>query len=153
MKDKVKRFFKRFFLINDTPYRVASGAALGIFLGIIPGEGVLTTLVLASLLGFNRLSATAGVLATNMWTTALILPSAAGIGGFLFGIKGNNLIADFGHTYHLGLKFFLSKTILLDIAMPLVVGFIIVAGVIALAFYALLWYLLTYHKIKFSKEG
>lgn len=151
MKEKIKRFFKQFFLINDAPHKVAAGAALGIFLGIVPGEGVAATLILASIFRFNRLSAIAGVLATNMWTTATILPPAAGVGSFLFHTSGKELIADFDRTYHLGLKFFLSKAILLDVALPLVAGFFIIAGVIALAFYVLLWYLLTYHKIKFSE--
>jgi len=152
MKEKIKNFLKQFFLINDTPHKIAGGAALGIFLGITPGEGVLTTLVLASLFRFNRLSATAGVLATNMWTTVVILPLTAGVGGFLFHTNGKELITDFDRTYHLGFKYFLSKAILLDVALPLVAGFIAIAGAIALAFYALLWYLLTYHKIRFTKN-
>lgn len=148
MKDKVKNFFKQFFLINDTPHKVAAGAALGIFLGIVPGEGVLTTLALATLFRFNRLSATAGVVTTNWWTTAVVLPLAAATGGFLFHESGAELIRQFSHTYHLGLKFFLSKVILLDVALPLVVGFFIVAGAIALAFYLVLYYLLARRKIK-----
>ncbi len=85
MNERIKIFFKKFFLINDTPHKIAAGAALGIFLGIVPGEGVMTTLVLASLFRFNRAAALIGVLATNMWTTLAVLPLAAGVGSFLFG--------------------------------------------------------------------
>lgn len=152
MKQKIKFFFRQFFLINDAPRKIAAGAALGIFLGIVPGEGLITALVLASIFKLNRLSATAGVLATNMWTTAVTLPLAAGVGGILSGANGRELISDFNHTYHLGWKFFLSKAILLEVAFPLVAGFFIVAGIIALAFYFLLHYLLVNHKIKFIKE-
>lgn len=152
MKQKIKNFFKQFFLINDDPHRVAAGAAMGIFLGIVPGEGLITTLVLASIFKLNRLSAAAGVLATNMWTTAVVLPLAAGVGGILSDASGRELIADFDRTYHLGWKYFLSKVILLEVALPLVIGFFIVAGIIALAFYFLLYYLLVNHKIRFSKE-
>jgi hypothetical protein len=148
MKEKIKKFFKQFFLINDSPHKIAGGVALGMFLGIVPGEGVLTTLALASIFRLNRLSATAGVLATNMWTTFVILPIAAATGGFLFNTSGGKLIQQFDQTYHLGLKFFLSKAILLDVALPLVVGFFIVAGSIALFFYFLLYYLLKRKKIK-----
>jgi uncharacterized protein (DUF2062 family) len=151
MREKIKKFLKQFFLINDSPHKVAAGAALGIFLGILPGEGVATTLILASLFGFNRLSATAGVLATNMWGTVVVLPAAAAVGGFFFGIKGQELIADFNQTYHLGFKYFLSKTVLLDIALPLVVGFIIIASIISLGFYFVLKYLLLNHKVEFKK--
>ncbi len=147
---KVRRFFEKFFLIDDTPHKVAAGAALGIFLGIVPGEGVLTTLVLASIFRFNRLSATAGVVATNMWTTAAVLPFAAVIGGFLFGTDPSSLIQNFRSTYHLGLKFFLSKLILLDLVLPLAVGFIVAALAVSLVFYFLLYFSLKYKKIKFK---
>ncbi|MFA6973698.1 MAG: DUF2062 domain-containing protein [Parcubacteria group bacterium] len=150
MKKKLKNFFKQFFLINDSPHKVAGGAALGIFLGIVPGEGLITTLLLASLFRLNRLSATAGVLATNMWTTLVVLPIAAAVGGFIFHEKGEKLIDEFQATYHLGFKFFLSKAILLEVALPLVIGFFVVAGAIAAVFYFLLSYLLTNHKIYFS---
>jgi len=150
--EKVKTFFRQFFLINDTPHKIAGGAALGIFMGIVPGEGVITTLLLASLFRLNRLSATAGVLATNMWTTAIVLPLSAGVGGILFGVKEKALIRNFHEAYHLGYKLFLSKAILLDVALPLVVGFIIVAGAIAAATYLFLLYLLMHRKIEFSRK-
>lgn len=140
MWDKFKKFVNKFFLINDTPGKIAGGAALGIFLGIVPGEGLLTTLVLASLFRLNRMSATAGVLATNMWMTLVALPFAATVGGFLFKKGPSYLISEFNQTYHFGLKFFLSKAILLDIVFPLVVGFIIVAGTIAIVFFSLLYF-------------
>lgn len=150
MKQKIKNFFRKFFLINDTPHKIAGGAALGVFLGIIPGEGVIAALLLASLFRLNRLSATAGVLATNLWATLLAVPISAAVGGVIFGVNGRILIADFEHTYNLGFKFFLSEAILLDVALPLVVGFVIVAGAIAIAVYVLLLFLLTHHKIEFS---
>ena len=148
MNKKIRDFFKKFFLINDTPHKIAAGAALGIFLGIIPGEGVITTLVLASLFRFNRAAALVGVLATNMWTTLAVLPLAASVGSFLFGENYRTLIRDFNDTYHLGLKYFLSKAILFDVTLPLVAGFFIVAGSISLAFYFLLFYLLKTKKVK-----
>jgi uncharacterized protein (DUF2062 family) len=147
---KIKEFIKKFFLIDDTPHKVAAGAALGIFLGIVPGEGMLTTLILASIFRFNRLSATAGVLASNMWTTVLILPVAAATGGFIFHTNARDLISNFNMTYHLGFRYFLSKLILLDLVLPMAIGFILVAGAIAIAFYFLLYFLLKYKKIKFN---
>lgn len=150
LSQKTRRFFEKFFLIDDTPHKVAAGAALGIFLGIVPGEGVITTLVLASLFRFNRLSATAGVLATNMWTTVIFLPIAATIGGFLFRMSPSNLIKNFDSTYHLGLKFFLSKLILADLVLPLAVGFVIAALATSLIFYSILYFSLKYKRIKFK---
>lgn len=148
--NKIKNFFRQFFLINDTPHKIAGGAALGIFLGIVPGEGVLTTLVFASIFKLNRLAATAGVLATNMWMTVVVLPLTASLGGFLFHENTTALMDNFHTTYHLGWKFFLSKAIFFDLVLPLAVGFIIVAGVIALIFYFLIYFSLKYKKLKFK---
>lgn len=147
---KIKDFIKKFFLIDDTPHKVAAGAALGIFWGIMPGEGVATTLVTATILRFNRLSATAGVLATNMWTTAVILPLAAFAGGFLFKVNPSILINNFKSTYHLGLKYFFTEAIFTDLLIPLLVGFLVVSVAISLVFYFLLYFLLKYHKIRFK---
>lgn len=152
MRAKFKRFIDKFFLINDTPHKIAAGAALGIFLGIVPGEGVLTTILFSSLFKLNRLAAIIGVGATNMWTTVLLLPFAAAAGGLLFGVSPDYLISQFNQTYHLGLKFFLSKIILLDILLPLVTGFFIVAGAIALVFYYLLYFPLKKRNITFHSK-
>ena len=148
--NKLKLFLKKFFLIHDTPHKIAAGASLGIFLGIVPGEGVLATLILASIFRFNRLSATAGVLAFNMWATVLMLPFSAGVGAYIFKTNPQELINNFNLTYHLGLKYFFSKIIFLELVLPLIIGFIIVAGAISLAFYFLIYFLLKYKKIEFK---
>jgi uncharacterized protein (DUF2062 family) len=152
IKEKFKKFILKFFLINDTPHKVAAGAALGIFLGIIPGEGIGATILLSYLLRLNRLSAMAGVLATNMWTTFAILPVAATLGAFLFNTDSRNLILEFDRNFHLGSDLFFSKYFFLELALPLIVGFILTAGFIALVFYFLLFYLLKTQKIKFIKK-
>jgi len=148
--DKLKNFIKRFFLIDDTPHKIAAGAAVGIFMGIVPGEGVISTLVVATIFRFNRLSATAGILATNMWTTLLVLPLAAFIGGLLYGISPGGLAENFKSTYVSGLGNFFNFTIVFQIVLPLIVGFIIAAAIIALLFYFLLYFLLKYKKIRFK---
>lgn len=144
---KIKSFFLHFFTLDDTPHHIAGGLALGVFLGILPGEGLATTLIIATLFKLNRASATAGVLATNMWGTLVTLPLATVIGGFLFGLDPAQLSTEFERTYHLGFKFFLSKAIFFDLALPLILGFIVVAGLIAAAFYLTVFLLLKYKKL------
>jgi uncharacterized protein (DUF2062 family) len=147
--EKIKSFVKKFFLIDDTPHKVAAGAALGVFFGISPGEGVATTLIFASIFRFNRLSATAGVLAVNMWTTILALPFAATVGAFIFGKKYSELISQFHRANGSYLKLFFSKILFFEITLPLLVGFVVVAGVIALiVYFALLLLLIRRGKIK-----
>jgi len=148
--NKLKKFLKKFFLIDDSPAKVASGAALGIFLGIIPGEGILSTLFFAYIFRLNRLAALAGVFATNMWTTMIISPLAATVGGFVFHQNAHSLMANFYRNYQLGIKSFLSVFVFFNLILPLMVGFIIVAGIIAIIFYLILYFLLKYKKIKFK---
>jgi len=148
--NKFKKFIKHFFLIDDSPHKVAGGVAVGIFMGIVPGEGLLSTLFFAYVLRFNRLSALTALVAVNMWMTLVALPLAAITGGFLFGVSSQSLINNFQNTYTLGWNYFFSKIILFELILPLMVGFVIVALTIALSFYLLVYFLLKYKKIKFQ---
>jgi len=150
--DKIKSFFKKFLLIDDSPHRVAAGAAVGVFLGIVPGEGVTASIVVALVFRLNRLAAIAGSLATNMWTTFVILSPAAWIGGMIFGISYQDLINSFKATHSLGWQEIFSKFIFWNVAFPLVVGFAIVAGIIALGFYFAIYYYLKKNKIDLSDK-
>jgi len=143
---KIKKFFAHFFTLKDTPHNIAGGVALGVFLGILPGEGLATTLITASVLKLNRASATAGVLATNMWGTFVVLPLSTIVGGFLFNESPSHLSGQFYQTYHLGLRYFLSKAIFFDLALPLISGYLIVSIAIAIIFYFLMLFLLKYSK-------
>ena len=145
---KIKNFFANFFTLNDSAHHIAGGVALGVFFGILPGEGGGTTLVAATLLKFNRAAATIGILSSNMWTTFLTLPLAVFIGGKLFGQSKKTLYEHFYQTYNLGWKYFLSKVIFFELALPLIVGYLIVSVVIALAFYLVIFVLLKYFKIQ-----
>jgi len=145
-KEKIKYLLKKFFLINDTPHKVAAGAALGIFLGIIPGMGFLAALVLSSLFRFNRLAALIGAGIMNMWTTFLIFPPAAYAGGWMFGMKYENMKSCFENICQLGMKNFFSKAVFFDLTLPLIMGFLIVAGAIAFLVYFGLLYILCRRK-------
>jgi uncharacterized protein (DUF2062 family) len=148
---RIKTSIGKFFLINDTPHKIAAGFALGVFLGIIPGEGVTATIVLASLFGFNRLAATSGVLATNMWSTFVVLPLAGQIGAWIFRENYQSLIEQFNATYHLGFKFLFSKYIFFEIALPMAIGFIVVALAISLSSYLIIWFLMKSRKMPIHK--
>jgi uncharacterized protein (DUF2062 family) len=153
---KIKKFIEKFFLINDTPQKVAGGAALGIFLGIFPGEGVLAALFFSAIFRLNKLSATAGVLATNMWMTAITLPVAAVIGSFLFDEKYSDLIGRFHEYKHLDTikeALLFSLSIFETAFLPLLVGFVIVAGAIAIGFYFLLYSFLNKRHIGHLKDA
>lgn len=146
--NKIKSFFASFFDLEDSAHNIAAGAALGVFFGIMPVEGITTTLVFVTLLGFNKPSALIGMLATNSWTTFALLPLAALTGGLLFNQTIASLYAQFDRTFQMGLKFFFSKAVLLDLALPLIVGYLIVALTIALLFYLFIYIFLKYFKVE-----
>jgi uncharacterized protein (DUF2062 family) len=152
MKQKISGYIKQFFLIDDTSHKVAGGAALGVFMGIMPGEGVLVTLFFAYILRLNRLAALAGVLAVNMWTTVAMLPIAAAIGGLIFRVSPQTLSNDFHETLSLGWQYLFSRNVLRETAIPLLAGYIILAGSVAAVIYFLLLYLLIKRKKLKEKE-
>ena len=147
--EKIKQVLKNFFLINDTPHKIAAGFALGVFWGIMPGEGVATTLITAVILRVNRLSAVSGVAMSNMWGTIVALPLAAYFGCLLFGGESAALISSFQATYALGWKHFLTEIIFWEILLPLLVGFLLVSLSISALCYGGIFYLLKYRKIRF----
>jgi|GEM_PF-225700 len=151
--EKVKIFFRKILLIHDSPKKIAGGAALGVFLGIVPGEGVMATIILSSLFRLNRLAAITAVVAFNMWTTAVILPLAALLGSFIFGIGYNNLVADFENAFSRGWKAFFTDTLIFHIALPVMVGFIIVAVLISAFFYFFIIYLLKKEKVTLTAQS
>ncbi len=145
---KIKSFVKKLFFLEDSPHKIAAGLAFGIFLGIIPGEGVTAALIFSSLFGFNRLSAISGALATNMWSTLAILPLAAKTGALISDESYSNLVQHFkSFNYTSSYKFFLSKYILFEIALPLVLGFVLWALIFSLLSYLIFWLLLRHKKI------
>jgi uncharacterized protein (DUF2062 family) len=149
MKKRIRDHIKQFFLIDDTPHKVAGGAALGVFMGITPGEGVLVTLFFAYILRLNRLASLAGVLAVNMWTTFITLPVAAAIGGLIFGVSSRTLSNDFHASLDLGWRYLFSWNIFRETALPLIVGYAILAGVVAaLVYFGLLYLLIKRKKLK-----
>lgn len=139
---RIKTSIRKFFLINDTPHKIAAGFALGIFWGTIPGGGPLVSLIFSWLFGLNRLAAISGALATNLWLTITILPLATKIGTLIFKEDYQGLLVQFQTNYHPDYKFFLSNFVIFEIALPLVIGFIITALIIALLAYLGVWFLI-----------
>jgi len=135
-------FLRRFFTLNDTPHHIAAGAAVGLLMGILPVEGIITSLLVATIFRFNRAAAMISIAAANIWAMIVTLPLAATIGGFLFGINSAELASQFYQTYHSGWGYLLTKESFFKLTFPLITGYVIVAGIISLIFYFLLYFLL-----------
>jgi len=151
--DKIKQFFRKILLIHDSPKKIAGGAALGVFLGIMPGEGVLSTIVLSTLFRLNKLAAVTAVIAFNMWTTIVILPLAAVLGSWIFRVSYQNLISEFGNAFNNGWKAFFTDTVIFHITIPLVTGFLIISILVSAFFYFFIIYLLKKEKVTLVAES
>jgi uncharacterized protein (DUF2062 family) len=80
--------------IHDSAHRIALGAGLGLFLGVLPGTGPIAAVVGAFLLRANKVAALAGALLVNTWINVVTFPLALALGSFLFGIEPKALAKD-----------------------------------------------------------
>ncbi|MFH0762576.1 MAG: DUF2062 domain-containing protein [Candidatus Omnitrophota bacterium] len=151
LADKVKRFFKliylKIFRINDTPQKIALGAGLGIFSGILPGTGPIAALFLAFLFRANRAAALMGSLVTNTWLSFFIFLPAIKAGSFILGVRWEQVhqeclgvFADFSWRQLLELSF-------LKIILPIAAGYLIIGFIFGAAVY-----LITFAFIRISKK-
>lgn len=131
----LRLIYIKLFRINDTPQKIAQGFGLGVFLGILPGTGPIAALFLAVLLRVNRISALLGSLLTNTWLSVLT---------FLLSIKIGSAIMDLNwqDTYNNWASFLknfsfsgLFKLSVLKIALPVVIGYFIIASCAGLLAY------------------
>ena len=138
IKNKLVRFFKllyfKIFLINDTPHKIAFGFAIGVFVGILPGAGILAALFLAFLFRVNRAAALLGSLLTNTWISIVTFLLSIKIGSAIMGI-------DWHAAYNRSMIFIknfhwaeIGKASVFDIVLPLVLGYLVIsfsAGLLA----------------------
>lgn len=86
-----KNLYQRFIKIRGNPRQIASGFSLGIFIGMSPTMGlqIIMAVFFASLLKWNKISATIGVLITNAFTAPLLYALTYLVGAKVLGIENN----------------------------------------------------------------
>lgn len=129
----IKLFLQKLFLINDTPQKIALGAGLGVFTGIMPGMGPLIALFLSFIFRANRAGAVIASFATNTWLSILTFLLSVKIGSAIMGLNWRVIYYQWIEL----LRHFhwrnLFKTSLLETILPIVTGYLIlglIAGVI-----------------------
>ncbi len=141
--DSFKRFLKliylKLFRINDTPQKIAQGAGIGVFLGILPGTGPIAAVFMAFVLRANRAAAFLGSLLTNTWLSVASFLLAIKIGSWLMGISWQAAHHDLMPV----LKNFQFKSLLnfsiFKIISPLLIGYLIVSFCLGLIVYLVTW--------------
>ena len=89
VKSISRRIYDRFIKLKGAPREIALGFALGLMIGMTPflGAHIISCLMLASLLGWSKISAMVGVNITNVLTAPLIYPLNYWVGYKLAGLS------------------------------------------------------------------
>jgi len=127
----------RLFRINDSPQKIALGLGLGVFLGVMPGVGIIAAIIVASLLRINRASAIIGTLITNTWLSFVTLILAIKVGSAIMHLNWHNVYDNwkiFLKDFHFANLF---KSSILDIILPVALGYFIVSLCLSLLVYLL----------------
>ncbi len=86
LKRAAKYLFLKLFRINDSPFKIAMGFGIGVFMGVMPGIGPVAALAAAFLFRVNRAAALLGSVLFNTWLGVLILVMASRTGAALLGL-------------------------------------------------------------------
>jgi len=136
----VKSFIRRILWINDSPQKIALGAAIGVFWAVMPtfGFAILFSLPTALLFKANRTSAILATFVANPLTTPFF---------YAFGYKIGQLVL--GHTpFSFSWKFLIKAQNLLNVGKSLLIGDFVLAIIIALGTYGLVLGIITKYKSK-----
>ncbi len=138
-ENKIKRFLRflylKLFRIHGSPQRIALGFGVGVASGVLPGTGPIVSLFLAFVFRINRAAALIGCLATNTWLSFLTFILAISLGSGILGIDGQQVRQE----WELLLKEFhwssLFKLSVLKIALPVFIGYLMMAVLMGLLAY------------------
>lgn len=135
-----KKIITRLKHIRSSPHLIAKSFAIGVFIGILPGTGLVVALLVAILFRLNKTSIALGALTNNPWTTAFIYAGSYKIGQWILRTKTQIAWQEF-LTWH-GFTF---KD--LGLAMtPFLIGGIILAFLCACAGYGIVYFMLVLYK-------
>lgn len=144
LKEGIRNIFK----INDAPNKIALGAGLGVFCGIMPLVGPLASLLLALAFKANRASALIGSLLTNTWLSFISFILAIKLGSAILRINWNTAYQDwnlFLSNFHI-LKLF--KVSVIGLILPVFLGYFLIAALLGLLVYLTLLLIMTVVKLR-----
>lgn len=142
--------YLKLFRINDTAQKISLGLGIGVFSGIAPGIGPLAAIFLAFIFRVNRASALIGALLTNTWLSFLTFILSIKLGSAILKVNGQDIYAGW---MQLGKNFSFAsffKLSVLKIALPVILGYLVVALGCSLITYLITLAILTKHKPRHS---
>jgi len=148
LKKIISFTFAKLFKINDSAQKIALGAGLGVFSGLIPGTGPVAALFLAFVFRANRAAALLGSILTNTWLSVVTFILAIKVGSMVLSRhwqevhqKAQGLIRDFHWVSFFKLSF-------LEVVLPVIIGYLIIG-----LFLGIITYLVTLLIISKKKIG
>ncbi|MDD5466062.1 MAG: DUF2062 domain-containing protein [Candidatus Omnitrophica bacterium] len=134
-KKTVNFIFSKLFKINDSAQKIALGAGLGVFSGLIPGSGPVAAIFLAFIFRANRAAALFGSLLTNTWLSLVTFVLAIKAGSVILKMdwrqvqqKAQVLAQDFAWPKFFKLSFF-------EVLLPVVTGYLVIGLVLGVFSY------------------
>jgi uncharacterized protein len=154
MQGKAAKFFRRLFLLNDTPERLSLAFAIGVFLAFSPLIGLHTFLGIAFsfLFGLNRIALLLGVFINNPWTLVPIYATSTYLGGWLFGFPRHSSLPDLGWHSLFSESFWVQLFSQWSLLKPLVLGSSILAIVASLLSYILALHVIRNYRAHHKKS-
>ncbi len=155
MIEKIKNYFidlyKQLVNVDDTPARIALGFGVGVFLGILPGTGLIAAIGAAFIFRLNKPATMLGCVLTNAWLSIVTFVLSLKIGSMILGVQWQSIM---DQTKELMLNFTWKSLLdvsLMNILKPLFVGYIVVGilcGILAYLIVLSVFYLRTKTKYK-----
>jgi hypothetical protein len=133
----IREIYIKLFLINDTPHKIALGLGLGVFVGIMPGTGLIAALFLAFICRANRAAALLGSILTNTWLSVVTFLLSIKVGSAIMKLDWRNVYADCTVFIKHFQWFDLFKASILKLVLPLIVGYAVISAGLGLAAYLL----------------
>jgi len=125
-KKIVNLIFAKLFKIDDSAQKIALGAGLGVFAGLLPGTGPLAAIFLAFIFRANRAAALFGSMLTNTWLSLVTFILAIKAGSVILKMnwrqvqqKAQILVQDFSWFKFFKLSFF-------EVLLPVITGYLII---------------------------
>lgn len=120
---------------NDSAQKIALGFGLGVFLGVIPGTGILAALFLAFVFKLNRISALLGSLLTNTWISIATFLLSIKLGSVIMKLDWQEVRRQLAQSFDEFRLADLLNSSFLKIILPVLVGYFIISLILGIVAY------------------
>lgn len=148
----LKWVYRKVVRIDDSPGRIALGAGIGVFSGILPGTGPLAAIFLAVILRANRAAALAAGVLTNTWLSILTFVLASQVGAAIFGIGRQELQEEWQLLFSSWDWQRVVWSPIVKVALPVMAGYVLIGALFGVAAYMVTWgVVVVYRRVRLQR--